>query len=89
MRLVRLAVPSAVPNVMIALRITAGQRIVAAMVAEFLMGTSGLGHLFAVTHADFHMERAIGASVVAIVLSTLIYVSTAAAERWARTRMAD
>ena len=88
-RLIRLAMPSAVPNLMIALRITAGQSIIAAMIAEFLMGTSGLGHLFAVTHADFHMERAIGASVVAITLSTLIYVATAVAERWARAAMTE
>jgi NitT/TauT family transport system permease protein len=87
-RLLRLAIPSAVPSIMVALRITAAQSILAAMVAEFLMGTSGLGHLFAVTHADFKMERAIGASIVAIVLSTLIYLLTARAEAWARTRWA-
>jgi len=88
-RLWRLALPSAIPNVAIALRITAAQSILAAMVAEFLMGTRGLGQLFSVTHADFRMERAIGASVVAIVLSVATYLASAGIERFVRGRWAQ
>lgn len=84
--LLRLALPAAVPQVMIALRITAAQSILAAMIAEFLMGTGGLGNLFAVSHTDFDMSRAFGASLVAMVLSTLVYAATAYAERHVHKR---
>ena len=85
-RLVRLALPSAVPNTMIAFRVTAAQSILAAMVAEFLMGTGGLGQMLAASRADFQMSRAIGASLVAMALSTVVYVATAAIERRVRAR---
>ena len=42
-RLFRLALPAALPNWMVAVRITAGHAVLAAMVAEYLMGTAGLG----------------------------------------------
>jgi len=84
--LLRLALPAAVPQMMIALRVTAAQSILAAMVAEFLMGTGGLGNLFAVSHTDFKMSRAFGASLVAMVLSTVVYAATARAERRVRER---
>ena len=49
----RLALPAAVPNMAIALRLAAAHAILAAMIAEFLMGTTGLGYLFAVTKQEF------------------------------------
>jgi NitT/TauT family transport system permease protein len=82
----RLALPAAVPNLMIAIRLAAAHSVLAAMVAEFLMGTSGLGELFATTRADFKMDRAIGASLVAMALSVTIYLVAAAAERRVRER---
>jgi NitT/TauT family transport system permease protein len=84
--LTRLALPAAVPNLMIALRLAAAHSVLAAMVAEFLMGTSGLGELFAATRADFKMDRAIGASLIAMTLSVTIYLVAAALERRVRAR---
>ncbi|MBV8538065.1 MAG: ABC transporter permease subunit [Alphaproteobacteria bacterium] len=84
--LYHLALPAAIPQMMIALRVTAAQSILAAMVAEFLMGTGGLGNLFAVSHSDFQMSRAFGASLVAMALSTAVYAATASAERRVRQR---
>ena len=46
----RLLVPTAVPSVLVALRLCASSAVLAAMVAEFLAGTNGLGRLFS-THA--------------------------------------
>jgi NitT/TauT family transport system permease protein len=43
----RLALPAAMPNLAIAFKLAAAHAILAAMVAEFLMGSSGLGYLFA------------------------------------------
>jgi ABC-type nitrate/sulfonate/bicarbonate transport system permease component len=85
-RLTRLALPAALPNLAIALRLAAAHSVLAALVAEFLMGTSGLGELLAQTRADFRMDRAIGASLVAIALSVSAYLAAAALERRVRER---
>ncbi|MFM9881754.1 MAG: ABC transporter permease [Burkholderiales bacterium] len=85
-RLWRLALPAAIPNVMIGLRIAAGHAILAAMVAEYLMGTAGLGYLFGETKADFNMERAFGSTVVATMVSIGFFLAAIAAERWVRER---
>jgi NitT/TauT family transport system permease protein len=82
--LLRLALPAAAPNMMTALRIAAAQSIIAAMVGEFLMGASGLGHMFVVTHQDLDMDRAIGAALLAAVISTLGYGLTSLAEKRVR-----
>ena len=79
--LLRLALPAAVPNWMVALRIAAAGAILAAMVAEYLMGTAGLGFLFGETKADFNMERAFGATAVATVVSLAFFAAALAAER--------
>lgn len=85
-RLIRLALPAAVPNWMIALRLCAPQAILAAMIAEFLMGTSGLGYLFNAAKTDFEMNRALGTSLVATVVSVTCFVAAVAAERRVRER---
>jgi NitT/TauT family transport system permease protein len=56
------------------------------MIAEYLMGTAGLGFLFAETRADFNMERAFGATVVAIVVSIVFFVTALPVERWVKER---
>jgi ABC-type nitrate/sulfonate/bicarbonate transport system permease component len=76
-----LALPSAVPNLMIAFRLAASHAILAAMVAEFLMGTSGLGNVFHAAKDEFNMERALGASAIATVISVLAFLFAATAER--------
>ena len=84
--LLRLALPAAVPNWMVALRIAAAGAILAAMVAEYLMGTAGLGFLFGETKADFNMERAFGATAVATVVSLAFFAAALAAERRVKER---
>lgn len=54
---------------MIVPRITAAPAIRSAMVAEFLMGTAGLGHMFRTTTAGFQTDRAFGTSLVATMIS--------------------
>ena len=85
-RLFRLALPAALPNWMVAVRITAGHAVLAAMVAEYLMGTAGLGYLFAETKADFNMERAFGTTVVATLVSMAFFAAATAAERRVKER---
>ena len=66
---------------MIALRLAAPPAVLSAMVAEFLMGSSGLGYLFRAAATDFQTERAFGTSAVATVISVLCFTAALAAER--------
>jgi NitT/TauT family transport system permease protein len=84
--LVRLALPAAMPNLAIALKLAAAHAILAAMIAEFLMGTTGLGYLFAKTKSDFNTEQAFGASAVATVISAAAFLGAGWVERRVRER---
>lgn len=84
--LLRLALPSALPNLAIAFRLAAAHAILAAMVAEFLMGTTGLGYLFAKTKSEFQTEQAFGASAVATIISAASFLAAGALERRVRDR---
>ncbi|MGQ3302389.1 ABC transporter permease [Reyranella sp.] len=82
----RLALPAAMPNLAIAFKLAAAHAILAAMVAEFLMGTSGLGYLFAKTKSDFQTEQAFGASAVATVISATAFLLAGWVEKRVRER---
>lgn len=69
-----LALPSAMPSFAVALRLASAQAILAAMVAEFLMGTAGLGYLFSITLAEFNTERAFGASLITTFVSLSLFL---------------
>ena len=85
-RLLRLALPSALPNLAVAFKLAAAHAILAAMVAEFLMGTSGLGYLFAKTKSEFQTEQAFGASLVATVISAAAFLAAGWLEKRVRER---
>ena len=85
-RFTRLVLPAAVPSWMIALRLAAPTAILAALLAEYLIGTSGLGHLFRAAGETFDTERALGTSVVATVVSVLLFGASLAAEARVRRR---
>jgi NitT/TauT family transport system permease protein len=82
----RLALPAAMPNLAIAFKLASAHAILAAMVAEFLMGTTGLGYLFAKTKADFQTEQAFGASLVATVISATAFLAAGWVEKRVRER---
>jgi ABC-type nitrate/sulfonate/bicarbonate transport system permease component len=82
----RLALPAAMPNLAIAFKLAAAHAILAAMVAEFLMGTTGLGYLFAKTKSDFQMEQAFGASAVATIISATAFMAAGWVEKRVRER---
>ena len=84
----RLALPASLPNLAIAFKLAAAHAILAAMVAEFLMGTTGLGYLFAKTKSDFQTEQAFGASAVATVISATAFLLAGLVERRVRERYA-
>ena len=84
----RLALPAAMPNLAVAFKLAAAHAILAAMVAEFLMGTTGLGYLFAKTKSDFQTEQAFGVSIVATVISAAAYLGAGWVERRVRDKYA-
>jgi NitT/TauT family transport system permease protein len=73
-RLRYLALPAAIPSALTALRISSANCILAALVAEYLMGTSGLGRLFAVAQTTFDTDRAWAACVVATAISVAAFL---------------
>ncbi|MFT3855643.1 MAG: ABC transporter permease subunit [Ilumatobacteraceae bacterium] len=82
----RVLLPNAVPDLLVALRMCASTVVLAAMVAEFLAGTSGLGRLFSSTRVRFETDRAWGAALIATALSVLLFQITLRVERWGRRR---
>lgn len=80
-KFLRLVLPSAVPNIMVAIRLIAPEAVLAAILAELLMGKSGLGFLFREATSRFAMERAFGTSIVATVISVACFGLALAAER--------
>lgn len=80
-RFLRLVMPAAVPNMMVALRLTAPEAVLAAILAELLMGTSGLGFMFREAAGRFAMERAFGTSIIATITAVIVFSLVMAAER--------
>ena len=85
-RLTLLAIPAAIPELAVALRVGTAYSILVTVVAEFLMQTGGLGNLFAVTMQEFNLHRALGASLIAMLLSTALYEAATALEKHVRLR---
>lgn len=80
-RLRLLLLPHAVPAVLVGLRLTASTAVLSAMLAEYLLGTHGLGLLFAQSVTFMDPARAWGTALVATVVSVLCFVGARAAER--------
>lgn len=87
-RLRLLAVPSAVPSLLTALRISSANCILAALVAEYLMGTTGLGRLFATSESRFDTAAAWAACLVATIASVAAFLGSRRLERRVRDRFA-
>jgi NitT/TauT family transport system permease protein len=85
-RLRHLYLPSALPDWMIALRLTAPSAFLSAMVAEYLIGKSGFGYLFREAASAFDTERAFGTSVIATTIAILVFGLTSRLERTVRKR---
>jgi len=75
-----LALPAALPAIATALRVGATYSVLVALLAEYLMQTGGLGALFAVTMQQFHLARALGASVIAMAMSAAMFEAARALE---------
>lgn len=83
----RLLLPHAVPGPLVAFRLAAPTAVLAAMLAEYLMGGRGLGVLFANSVSFFEPVRAWGTALVATVVSVACFVGARAVERAGLARM--
>lgn len=77
----RLHLPSAVPNIVVAFRLTAPSAVLAALLAEYLVGSGGLGHLFSTARSYLELDRAWGTALLATVVSILTFVLARGVER--------
>jgi putative hydroxymethylpyrimidine transport system permease protein len=77
----RLALPAAAAHLLVALRISASTAVVAAVVAEYLLGTDGLGQAFVHHYRRFDTDRAFGIAVVVMAVSFATYGLAARLER--------
>ncbi|GAA0251406.1 ABC transporter permease [Cryptosporangium japonicum] len=80
------AVPSALPHLATGLRIAAGSAVVAAVVAESLIGTAGLGVDFTYAYSLLRMPRAFGAAVLIILVSLTVFAAFGRLERLVHQR---
>lgn len=80
-RLRLLLLPHAVRGLLVALRLTAPTTVLAAMLAEYLLGTHGLGRLFAESVTFMDTARAWGTALVATVVSVACFAAARALER--------
>lgn len=85
-RLWRLALPAAAPNLLVAMKLSAKFCVLGAVVAEYLMGTRGLGRLLVQSRADGLPERAWGVALLVSALSVGAFLCASRFERWARER---
>ena len=79
-RLWRLALPAALPRLAVALRVLSVQSVLAALIAEFLMQTGGLGFLIATSTADLAMDQALAASLISMAIALALYGATSLVE---------
>ena len=77
----RVRLPSSLPYVFAALRISVPLSLIGAVVAEFLSGSSGMGQLILIANGDFDTPALFGAIVVLAVLGVALTALVAAVER--------
>jgi len=85
-RLSNVVLPAAVPSIFAATKLSGTVCILAALVAEFLMGTNGLGSMIALAFSDQSIVRAWGASVIAMAISVAAFAVTTRLEHLMRER---
>ena len=82
-----LALPSAIPRFLVSLRMSVVSSVVGAMLAQWIMGTSGLGYRLVTAQVSFRGAEAWGAAVVAVVLGVVLYSIANLICRWAERRL--
>lgn len=82
-RFSRLDLPAAVPGILAAFRVSAVAAVVGVLLAEFVVGSAGLGQLFVVSRVSYDMSRSWGAAILATLLSLVFFAIATLVTRWA------
>jgi sulfonate transport system permease protein len=80
--------PASLPHVAVALRISAGLCVIAAVVAQFMLGRDGLGLRFSLANARTDIALAWGVALVIVALSMAAFAVAMRAERLVHRRFA-
>jgi NitT/TauT family transport system permease protein len=85
-RLFRLALPAALPNALVALRLSAASCILVAVLSQYLIGTDGLGYALANARAYHQPARAWGVAAITTALAVASFLYASRLEQWGRER---
>lgn len=85
-KLLHLAIPAAIPGLLTALRLSAANCVLATLVAEFLMGTQGLGFLIAFSAPRLDLQTGWGAALLALMISLTLFAIASSLEQSLRDR---
>ena len=84
--LMQVALPTSIPRLAVAVRLTASFALLGTVTAEYLVGSGGLGRLIANTQFFLRTSRSWAIAWVIIAASTALYCCAGALERWAHER---
>ena len=84
--LLHVALPTSIPRLAVAVRLTAASAFLGTVTADYLVGSNGLGRLMADTHFFLRTSRSWAIAVVVIALSIGAYSCAGWFERWAHDR---
>lgn len=84
-RFTRLAMPAAVPYVLLSIRLAVIGSVIGVLVGEWILGTRGLGYRLALAQITYRTADAWGSAITAVVISIVLFaITSAAATRAAR-----
>jgi len=81
------ALPSSLRELAVAMRMTAGVCVIAAVVAEFMIGRRGLGRMFANAMGRQDIDRAWAVALVIVALSMVAFAAANRLERLLTSRL--
>ncbi len=85
-RMFLLALPSAVPALLLSLRIAAAQSFLIALTSEWLLGLGGIGRAISRARANLDSAGVWAAVICAILLSVMAYLAAMRLEKWAAAK---
>lgn len=80
-RLRRLALPAAVPSLLLSLRVSAGLAVLAALVAEWLMGVKGLGAVLSISRFRYEVATVWAAAIFGTTIAVAAFLGASRIER--------
>ncbi len=72
-RFIRLAAPAALPRTLVSLRLSVVAAVAGAMLAQWIMGTNGLGYRLIVAQVSYRTAEAWACSAISIALSVVLF----------------